>query len=484
MPINKYFGQHPRAHQEPKAETPVPADKLQVAWTSVFITLFLIAAKLTIGLSTGSLVILSQAADSGFDLVAVIITLLAVRVSSVPPDEDHPYGHGKFESLSALLQGLLLLGITVWIAIAAISHLIGGSPHPIEVNGWSFGVLIVSIGLDLWRARLLQRAGEAHHSHALEASALNFYTDILSAVIAIIGLILVKYAGISKADDWAALGLAVFVALLSIRLSKRAVDGLTDRFSSTEDYDKLKQIVRQTPGIEDVVRLRIRQAGPSLFVEVSVTINRILPFAAIERILADIERAIITTFPNADVTVHWRPVRIQMEAPFDTLKVIVAEFGLMPHNIELSETTEGKIALDYHLEFRPGTNLKEANEVAQRIEVRIRQELPKVEQVFVHLEEERSDRKLPRVEDIGNERTQFLNDINFYAKVANRAVQGIREVHLLRSGHEQSLKLVLTLDLSSSLSLAEAHDIVTNVEEELRKRFPELTRILIHANPT
>ena len=457
--------------------------KLQVAWASVFVTLFLIVAKLVIGLSTGSLVILSQAADSGFDLAAVIITLFAVRVSSIPPDEDHLYGHGKFESLSALLQGLLLLGVTVWIAVAAISRLTGSSTHPIEVNAWSFGVLFVSIGLDLWRARLLQRAGEAYHSHALEASALNFYTDILSAVVALIGLALVKFAAIRNADDWAALGLAVFVGLLSIRLGKRAVDGLTDRFASTEDYEKLKQIVLQTSGIEAVSRLRIRQAGPSLFVEVSVTIDRILPFAAIERILSDVERAIVTAYPNADVTVHWRPVRTQMETPFETLKVIVAEFGLMPHNIELSETDDSKIVLDYHLEFQTGTALVEAENLSRRIEDRIRQELPEIGEVFVHLEEERSDRRPPRVEDIGKERDQFLMDVAFSAKAANRAVRDVRDIHLFRVERERNLKLVLTLDLSSNLSLAEAHDIVTNVEEELRKRFPELTRIVIHAHP-
>jgi cation diffusion facilitator family transporter len=466
-----------------KAKAPVPVSKLQVAWASVFVTLFLIAAKLAIGLSTGSLVILSQAADSGFDLAAVIITLFAVRVSSIPPDEDHPYGHGKFESLSALLQGLLLLGVTVWIATAAISHLTGSSPHPIEVNGWSFGVLLVSIGLDLWRARLLQHAGEAHHSHALEASALNFYTDILSAVVALIGLALVKFADIKNADDWAALGLAVFVGLLSIRLSKRAVDGLTDRFASVEDYEKLKQIVQQTSGIEAVSRLRIRQAGPSLFVEVSVTIDRILPFAAIERILGDVERAIVTAYPNADVTVHWRPIRTQMETPFETLKVIVAEFGLMPHNIELSETNDGKIVLDYHLEFRPGTALVEAENLSQQIEERIRRELPEVEEIFVHLEEERSDRRPPNIEDIVQERGNFLADVTYSAKAANRAVRDVRNIHLFQAKKERNLKLVLTLDLPYTLSLAEAHDIVTNVEEELRKRFPELTRIVIHAHP-
>jgi cation diffusion facilitator family transporter len=457
-------------------------NKFQVASASLVVTMLLIVAKLIVGLRTGSLAILSQAADSGLDLASVIITILAVRVSSIPPDEDHPYGHGKFESLSALAQGLLLFAVTVWIAYAAISNL-SGEPHPIVVNGWSFGVLALSIVLDLWRARMLKNAGKEHHSHALEASSLHFYADSLSAVVAIIGLALVKYAGIRTADDWAAIALALLVAVLSVRLIQRAVDALTDRFTSQDAYKKLTRIVEATNGIESVSRLRLRQVGPSLFVDVSVTIDRVLPFAAIERIVADVERAVIAEFQNADVTVHWRPVRTARESPFESLKTIAAEYGLMPHNIELSETTDGKIALDYHLEFRTGTKLLEAEQLSKQIEDRVRAELPSVGPVFVHLEEERSDKQLPQVEEVGERHAEILREVAAFVKAVNGAAREVRDLHLFQGDRDGSLKLVMTVDLASDLSLADAHEIVTDVEEALRKRFPELTRIVIHAKP-
>ena len=457
-------------------------NKFQVAWVSIGVTVLLIVAKLVVGLSTGSLAILSQAADSGLDLASVIITLLAVRVSSIPPDEDHPYGHGKFENLSALAEGLLLLGVTGWIGYKAIEHLLG-VPTRVDVTVWSFAVLLASIGLDTWRAQMLRRAGRENHSKALEASALHYLSDSLGAVSAIIALILVKYAHIQQADDWAAILLALFIAYLSGRLILRAVDGLTDRIESTDAFAELKRIVERTQGIEGVSRLRMRQAGPSLFVEVSVTINRVLPFAAIERIIVDVEESILSAYPNADVTVHWRPVRTSMEAPFESLKIISAEFGLLPHNIELSETTDGKIALDYHLEFRPGTKLVEAERVSKLIEEKIRDEMPAIGPIFVHLEEERSDMKLPKVEEVGDRRAEILRGVAEYALAANSAVEGVDAVHLFEGDHGRSLKLMLTVQLDSALSLAEAHDIVTAVEGELRNRFPELTRIVIHAKP-
>ncbi|HZK75785.1 MAG TPA: cation diffusion facilitator family transporter, partial [Candidatus Kapabacteria bacterium] len=176
--------QHPENPSNPQRMSDHPRNpgsvpKLQAAWISLAVTMVLVAAKLAVGLATGSLAILSLAAESGIDLAAVIITLLAVRVSSIPPDEDHPYGHGKFESLSALAQGLLLLGATVWIVFNATGNLIG-KPSAVIVNGWSFGVLLFSIVLDSWRARRLGTAGKQHRSSALEASSVHFFTDAIS----------------------------------------------------------------------------------------------------------------------------------------------------------------------------------------------------------------------------------------------------------------------------------------------------------------
>jgi cation diffusion facilitator family transporter len=465
----------------PSLPAPHPtAKKLQAAWISLAVTLVLLVTKLAVGLATGSLALLSLAAESGIDLAAVLITLLAVRVSSIPPDEDHAYGHGKFESLSALAQGLLLLVATVWIAWSAIQRLTG-TPETVEVNFWSFGVLVFSMALDFWRANLLKGTSRDHHSAALEASSLHFFTDSLTALIAIIALVLVRFANLPAADDWAAIIVVGFVAYLSVRLITRAVDGLTDRYTKTGDYDRLKSLLEHIHGVENVTRMRMRLAGPVLFVEVSIQLSRVLPFAAVQRIVAEVERSITSEFPHAEVTVHWRPVRTASEMPFDTLKMIAAEYGLMPHNIELSRMESGETALDYHVEFPPGTPLINAENRSQEIEGRIRQELPDVGKIFVHLEEERSDRAKPHVEEI--ERPALLSEVAACAKATNPSVQSARGLHLFRDERDQSLKLVLTLDLPNNLLLHDAHEIMTNVEKNIRKQFPELTRILIQAEP-
>jgi len=465
---------------EPSKTVSAPLDKIKAAWVSLLVTFLLLLGKLVIGLLTGSLVILSLAAESGVDLASVLITLLAVRISSIPPDEDHPYGHGKFESLSALVEGLLLFLVTVWIAFHAVQHLLG-AVSAVVVNAWSFGILIVSVGLDAWRARTLRRAAKRHHSNALDASALHFFTDSLSSLVAIVALLLIQFAGFRAADDIGALLVAGFVAYLSLRMILRAIHALTDRITSFEQNEAVRTIIAQIPGIEELTRLRLRQGGPVLFVEASVTINRVLPYAAIQRIIADIETKILESFPNADVTVHWRPVRSEIEAPFETIKIVAGEFGLLPHNIELSETKEGQIALDYHLEFAPGTSLVDAEALSRRVEARLREELPDVGPIFVHLEEERSDRKLPKVEDIEPTEKNNIDVVKAIAREADESVQAIEGVHFFREPEEDHLKLVLTARVSQNLSLRDAHQIATNVEAALRKRFPEISRIVIQA---
>ena len=168
--------------------------KLNAAWNSIFLTLLLIGVKLAIGLSTNSLGILSQASENAFDLIALVVTLLAVRISTLPPDEDHNYGHGKFENLSALIQAILLLGITGFIITEAVHRLIAPEGHTVTVNTWTFVILMASILIDAGRTRLLRKMGKEHNSQALEANALHFLMDLFSSAVVLIGLVLVRFS--------------------------------------------------------------------------------------------------------------------------------------------------------------------------------------------------------------------------------------------------------------------------------------------------
>jgi cation diffusion facilitator family transporter len=191
----------------------VPADfsqhgaheKRWAALSSVIAAVGLTGFKIIVGLTTGSLGILAEAAHSGLDLMAAVMTFLAVGISGKPADRNHLYGHGKAENLSALFETLLLLVTCFWILYEA-THRLLFHPVALKVTFWSFAVMITSIVVDVSRSRILYRAARKYNSQALEADALHFSTDIWSSGVVILGLICVKISewvpGLHQCQSW------------------------------------------------------------------------------------------------------------------------------------------------------------------------------------------------------------------------------------------------------------------------------------------
>ena len=165
-------------------------EKRAVALNSVVAATFITVLKIVVGITTGSLGVLSEAAHSGLDLIAAFITLLSVRVSDKPADADHQYGHGKIENFSAFLETGLLLLTCVWIIYEAIRRLFFRHVE-IEPTLAAFLVMLASMAVDAWRSRALRRVAEKYDSQALQADALHFSTDVWSSAVVIAGLLLV-----------------------------------------------------------------------------------------------------------------------------------------------------------------------------------------------------------------------------------------------------------------------------------------------------
>src|SRR5215467_9746217 len=176
------------------------AEKRTVAGNSVLAAVLITGLKIVVGVTTGSLGILSEAAHSGLDLVAALITFFSVRVSDKPADADHQYGHGKVENFSAFLETGLLLLTCLWIVYEAIKRLILPNVE-IEPSFAAFTVMFLSIAVDSWRSRALGRIATKYDSQALQADALHFSTDIWSSSVVIVGLALVWLGRVTH-KDW------------------------------------------------------------------------------------------------------------------------------------------------------------------------------------------------------------------------------------------------------------------------------------------
>src|SRR5215472_1572098 len=209
------------------------AEKRTVAGNSVLAAVLITGLKIVVGVTTGSLGILSEAAHSGLDLVAALVTFFSVRVSDKPADAEHQYGHEKIENFSAFIETSLLLITFVWIIYEAIARLFFRHVE-IEPSWGAFLVLFVSMGVDWWRSRSLGRIAAKYHSQALEADALHFATDIWSSGVVAVGLVLVL-VGRMKSIEWlraadpiAALFVAGVVMYVGSRLARKTIDALVD----------------------------------------------------------------------------------------------------------------------------------------------------------------------------------------------------------------------------------------------------------------
>ena len=294
------------------AAGPADREKRRAAFSSVCAAVGLTGMKIVVGLLTGSLGILAEAAHSGFDLLAAAMTYFAVRFSGRPADREHPYGHGKMESLSALFETFLLLVTCLYIIYAATNRLIHGNVE-VEITFWSFAVMATSIVVDFSRSRMLYRAARKHKSHALEADALHFSTDIWSSAVVIVGLagVLVgrqmeRLEFLDHADAVAAICVGVIVVQVSIKLGLRTVYSLLDTAPKGLE-DQIIAAVQAMPAVSNCHKVRIRHSGPQTFIDLHVLIDGKQSLRKAHDLTEQIEQTIEKLAPNADVTVHPEP---------------------------------------------------------------------------------------------------------------------------------------------------------------------------------
>src|SRR6266700_4158236 len=313
------------------------AEKRAVAGNSVLAAFAITALKIAVGFTTGSLGILSEAAHSGLDLIAALVTFFSVRVSDKPADADHQYGHGKVENFSAFIETGLLLLTCIWIISEAVKRLFFHSVE-IEPSAAAFVVMLLSILVDAWRSRALGRIATKYDSQALEADALHFSTDIWSSSVVILGLALVQLGRsyhvtwLSKADPIAALFVAGVVVSVSWRLARRTVDALLDAAPKgvrSQIYDAVLRL----DGVLEVDRIRIRRAGNRYFANLAVGLARTVTFQRSGQLVSSVTESVRSILPGADVTVQPLPRAQGSENIFDHIRAVATRHNLNVHDI-------------------------------------------------------------------------------------------------------------------------------------------------------
>ncbi len=458
-------------------------EKTTVALTSVVAAVFLTSVKLVIGLMTNSLGILSEAAHSGLDLVAAVVTWMAVRLSDRPADREHHYGHGKIENLSALIESLLLLITCVWIIYEAVNR-IWFKTVDIEASGWAFIVMIVSIAVDWGRSRALYRAAKKHQSQALEADALHFSTDIWSSAVVIAGLILVRLAAfwpaqktwLLKADSFAALVVAGIVIWVSLKLGARTVDALLDKAPAGLE-EELRRVVSGVEHVKECGALRLRTAGSVTFIEVTVLVAPDLPTALSHEIATHVERTVLTVCPRGDVTVHIETTASDSSVESQVRK-IAARIGLGVHDIRIQSLGKGYHA-DLDIEVEAGLSVGEAHRIVTEFEKQLRREVKKLLNVESHIEV-----APPSEQGKGKDITAQSGDMVRQIRAIVRSFNGIGECHKVRIRQVvETLYVSMHCTCPPGITMEEAHRRSMQLEARFRETWPTVEHFLIHIEP-
>ncbi len=458
------------------------AAKKKAAMSSVLWSALLTVIKLVAGLSTNSLGLLSEALHSTLDFVAAGITCLAVRISAQPADERHPYGHGKAESLAALAETVLLVVTCAWIVMEAVERLFFDA-GPVEPSWWAFGVVVISLAVDISRSAMLRRVAREHKSQALEADAMHFTTDIWSSAVVLAGLTCVVLASrveqgsalhaiLTRADAVAALGVAGIVLVVSWNMARNAVLTLMDGGMSEETRNIRAELAANAPAYP-VRSVRVRESGASHFVELVVSAPSDLRVDMAHEISTMLENVVRSVLPDAETTVHMEPEEENHRDLYATSYRLASLHGLMIHNLRLVTQNDG-MHVEVHIELPDDMPIPEAHEKVSAYEADLRRRVGAL-YVVSHMEP-RGSRSHGRAQSVSLE-------------AVTRAVKDAVQASVLSDPHHIEVytgedgTTVTFHCRCSAATVGEGHALATSLENDIRAALPQVGHIVIHVEP-
>lgn len=458
-------------------------EKRSAAISSVLWSALLTIIKIFAGVETNSLGILSEALHSGLDFCAAAITFYAVRMAARPADADHPFGHEKVESLSALIETGLLLVTCAWIVWEAIQRLFFEEAH-LDLTWWAFAVVIISIVVDVNRSSMLRRVAKKHSSQALEADALHFTTDIWSSCVVLMGLICVWLASflpvesmgktiLEKADSIASLVVAAIVCGVAFGLAKRSIHSLMDGGSTTLAKTVEQALLLQMPNYP-VRRLRLRDAGPRSFVELTIGAPADLHVDEAHDITEEVERIVHSVIPEGDTVIHVEPDKLPENA---SPEMIVHSLAIRHHVLvhAYAETQRGDNRIVFlDIEMPPKMPLPEARAALESYEKDLISTLH-LSRVIFRIE--------PNSREVcaNNPGSQISEDtirrqiISIGESIPEAGkILGIEFSDM--SGH---IAAAIFTQIHEPVSVSESHRIATLFEKRIAEAFPELGKIAV-----
>lgn len=437
--------------------------------------------KLAAGMLSGSLGVLSDAAHSGLDLLGAALTFFSVRVSDKPADEDHPYGHGKFENLSAFGEIGLMAVSCAWIIWEAMQRIVTHTAH-LHHSAWPILVLLTSIAVDYWRSRDLADVARRTGSPALATDAFHFASDIWSTVAVLLGLG-ASWIGMAwhipwlvYADPFAAIVVSLMILRVTVQVARETIGVLMDQIPA-ETRLRLVREVEQVHGVLAVEQARVRRSGPSYFADLTLALPRHYTFEHTGELVRTATEAVHRALPKADVVIHTIPRQGRADSIFDRVRTVAARNNVSVHELSV-QSHHGRLRVEQHVELDETMPLLEAHNFVSAMEAEILREAPEVDSILTHIESEPATIEQP--EEVLEEDRKIEEVLRARASQFPE-ISDVHEVLVGRSGEHIYLSFHCTLP--DDLAMQRVHEVMTELEDRIKSDRPELYRVTIHPEP-
>jgi cation diffusion facilitator family transporter len=459
----------------------ISAEKQRVALRSMAAAAAMTLLKLGAGLLSGSLGVLSDAAHSGLDLIGAALTFFSVHVSDKPADEDHTYGHGKIENLSAFGEASLMAVSCAWIIWEAVQRIFYRAVE-LHHSLWPVLVLLASIGVDFWRSRQLRAVARRTGSPALATDAFHFASDIWATLAVLAGLgatwVGARFGigALHYADPIAALVVALMILRMTVRLGHEAVDALMDEIPA-ETRRRLVREVERVDGVLAVERARVRRAGAGYFADLTLALPRRFTFEHTGELVEAATAAVHRALPKADVVIHTIPRETKAESIFDRVRAVAARNNVSVHELSI-QSHHGRLQVELHVELEEHLALREAHSFVTTLEAEILRNVPEIDSVLTHIESEPATIEQPEESVIEDRKIEQA------LRSAAAALSEIVDVHAIAVGRTRDhISLTCHCTLPDELPMQRVHEVITELEDRFKLECPEVYRVTIHPEP-
>jgi len=429
-----------------------------------------VIVEVSIGLLVNSLAILSDGLHCLLDAISTIMLFFAVRASMEPPDEEHTYGHEKFEDIGGLIGGIVLIAVAFLIFYEAANRIMEGSGISTGVEYAGF----IAIGYAIFIASLRVTVFKKSQHMESPSMRVGFYdaiSDLSSTILALLGFGLATL-GFFYGDAIASIVLGILLSYLSVKLVRFSIMELSDT-ASKEIIGKTRKTILSNVCVEKVVSLKVRKVGSKIFVDASIQVSSHMPLEEAHSSASKIETALKEAFGNVDATIHIEPS--EKDAKMDELiqKLAMVDGVKEVHEISTIYTSE-KFYITLHAYVNPELSVEEAHKIAETIEQRIRAEIKPLENITVHVEPSSiagpsKDIDEVHLKTLVNEISKGIAAHIRIKKIVTYAAEGKRYINI-------------DCCFTKQIQIKEAHKIASQIEKETKERFAN-ANVTVHIEP-